>query len=112
MINSVHDEIIIEVPRRMHSQELMRDIIWVMQMDSPLVGAPVPLPVEIKIAPKRWSHTHKVLKADGTPVLPKWVTGGILRTRRQEASFASVARIMADAPTLVLPNEFADDDAA
>lgn len=97
MINTVHDEIIIEVPRAMHSKELMRDVIWVMQMDSALAGVPVPLPVGIKIAPRRWSHPVEV------KYLPKWVTGGIMRTPRQSASFAEVARIMADAPTLVLP---------
>ena len=48
LLNSVHDELIIEVPFALHSRTLQREIAWVMQMDSALVGIPVPVPVGLK----------------------------------------------------------------
>jgi DNA polymerase I-like protein with 3'-5' exonuclease and polymerase domains len=72
LLNTVHDELIIEVPYSLHSMALMRDIVWVMQMDSDLVGVPVPLPVGMKVATKRWSHTKDI-------ELPPWVRGGVPR---------------------------------
>ena len=49
LINTIHDEFIIEVPLELHCQRLMREIMWVMQMDSEKIGIPVPLPVGMKV---------------------------------------------------------------
>ena len=57
----LHDEIVIEVPRKYHSKQLMREIMTTMQQDSKLVGMPVPLPVAMKIATKRWSDTTDII---------------------------------------------------
>lgn len=55
LINSIHDEIMIEVPLAVHSHKLQREIMWVMQMDSAHVGVPVPLPVGMKITEPHYS---------------------------------------------------------
>ena len=74
LLNTIHDELIIEVPYELHSQRLMREIVWVMQMDSAKLGLPpgVPLPVGMKVAKKRWSYTTDI-------ELPAWVKGGVPR---------------------------------
>ncbi len=69
LILTVHDEVIVEVPKKYHSQELMADIIGAMQMDSKRLGLPVRLPVEMKIALTRWSKPTKIK-------LPPSVVGG------------------------------------
>lgn len=90
MLNSVHDEIIIEVPLSLHCRRLMYDIVWVMQMDSKLLGLPVPLPVGMKIAKKRWSHKTDVQ-------LPNWVKGGVPRGLEAK-SFEALQRDMSACP--------------
>lgn len=60
LLLTLHDELIIEVPLEYHSKMLMREIIAEMQADSALVNCPVPLPVGMKIAPKRWSETIEI----------------------------------------------------
>lgn len=92
LINNVHDEMIIEVPHAVHSKRLMREIIWVMQMDSEQCNVPVPLPVGMKIALKRWSHPTE-LKS-----LPKWITGGVARDANHLAAFDDLARHMRRCP--------------
>ena len=69
LLMTVHDELCVEVPLRLHCRELMVDIIRAMQMDSKRLGLPVRLPVEIKIAKTRWSRPTKI-------VLPPSVVGG------------------------------------
>ena len=69
LLITVHDEVIIEVPKKFHSLELMTDVIFAMQMDSKRLGLPVRLPVEMKIAKTRWSRPTKI-------VLPPSVVGG------------------------------------
>lgn len=100
LLNQIHDEMMIEVPYELHSKKLMREIIWVMQMDSHLI-APVPLPVEIKLAPKRWSHTVKVAMTDNEdrshPEFEGWVRGGVPRDGFDH-EFADVERHMRDCP--------------
>lgn len=88
MINTVHDEIIIEVPKSLLCQRLFREIIWVMQMDSDMAGVPVPLPVGMKIAYKRWSRPKEV-------EMPKWVKGGVPRSKAEQQVFDDLARDMA-----------------
>jgi DNA polymerase I-like protein with 3'-5' exonuclease and polymerase domains len=69
LLLTVHDEIIVELPKALHSIELMRDIIRAMQMDSKRLGLPVRLPVEMKIAKTRWSRPTKIK-------LPSDIVGG------------------------------------
>lgn len=88
LLNTVHDELIIEVPYELHSLRLMREIIWVMQMDSERVGLPVPFPVGMKIAKKRWSHTTDI-------ALPGWVKGGV---PRDAGPFDALRRDMSSCP--------------
>lgn len=72
LLLTVHDEIIIEVPRKMHSIELMTDIIRAMQEDSKRLGLPVRLPVEMKVALTRWSRPTKIK-------LPSSIVGGPMK---------------------------------
>lgn len=60
MILTLHDELIIEVPLRLHSKSLMRDILEAMQADSKQAGIPVPLPVSMKIMTKSWAQEIKL----------------------------------------------------
>lgn len=62
LINTIHDEFMIEVPDHLHCARLMREIMWVMQMDSALLGIPVPLPVGIKMT--KWVSAKS---CDSTP---------------------------------------------
>lgn len=69
LLVTVHDEMILEIPKRLHCIELMADIIRAMQEDSKRLGLPVRLPVEMKIAKTRWSRPTKI-------VLPSTIIGG------------------------------------
>jgi DNA polymerase-1 len=69
LLVTVHDEMILEVPKRLHCLELMTDVISAMQMDSKRLGLPVRLPVEMKISLTRWSRPTKIK-------LPPSVVGG------------------------------------
>jgi DNA polymerase I-like protein with 3'-5' exonuclease and polymerase domains len=91
LINSIHDEFMIEVPYTVHSRRLMYEIIYVMQMDSDVATLPVPLPVGMKIAKKRWSHTQDV-------DIPAWVKGGVPRGEEGTEYFRDLARHMQDCP--------------
>ena len=58
---TLHDELMIEVPKQLHSKSLMRDIIKAMQGDFHMkVNCPVPLPISVKIATHRWSKTTEI----------------------------------------------------
>lgn len=74
LLITVHDEVIIEVPVRMHCLDLMSDIIWAMQEDSKRLGLPVRLPVEMKIAGTRWSKPTKI-------TLPASIVGGAAKKK-------------------------------
>lgn len=69
LLITVHDEVILELPKKVHSLELMEDIISAMQLDSKRLGLPVRLPVEMKIALTRWSRPTKIR-------LPASIVGG------------------------------------
>lgn len=60
LLLTLHDELIIEVPLKLHSKKLMRTVITQMQKDSKLVGIPVPLPVSMKMIVDRWSKEIKL----------------------------------------------------
>lgn len=60
MLLTLHDELALEIPKEYHSKQLMREIIVEMQGDSAKVGIPVPLPVGIKIAKRRWSEIVEI----------------------------------------------------
>lgn len=92
MLNSIHDEIMIEVPYRLHCMRLMREIVWVMQMDSERIGLPVPLPVGIKVSTKQWAFKTDI------PLLP-WVRGGVPRGA-DDAQFDDLRAHMAACPYL------------
>jgi DNA polymerase-1 len=61
LLLTIHDEIIVEVPKWLHSKRLMTDIIRAMQKDQHKLKLPVPLPVEMKVVKPgdRWNNTTK-----------------------------------------------------
>jgi DNA polymerase-1 len=62
IINTIHDELKIEVPVALHNAHgprLIKGIIRNMQRDSARVGLPVQLPVEIKFVRRRWNKTEE-----------------------------------------------------
>ncbi|TXH09894.1 MAG: hypothetical protein E6R03_16045 [Hyphomicrobiaceae bacterium] len=91
LINSIHDEFMVEVPYTLHSRRLMYEIIYVMQMDSHMADVPVPLPVGMKVAKERWSHTTDVK-------LPAWVKGGVVRGQEGDSWFRDLAEHMSCCP--------------
>jgi len=105
LINSIHDEFIIEVPYELHSRRLMREIMWVMQMDSEMVGVPVPLPVGMKTTypvsgpwpGKRqiWAKTKAVNLPGMIASGDSFVFGGVPRDDRP---FADLRRDMQACP--------------
>ena len=56
----IHDELIIEVPLEHYSNELMIDIRKSLQVASPKIGSPVPLPISFKVVRDRWNITEDV----------------------------------------------------
>lgn len=60
LLLTIHDEVIVEVPEEYHSVELMQAVIRAMQQDQKLLGLPVPLPVEMKLATTFWHEAKKV----------------------------------------------------
>jgi hypothetical protein len=105
LINSIHDEFIIEVPYEMHSARLMREIMWVMQMDSTKVGVPVPLPVGMKTTypvagpwpGKRqiWAKTKTINLPGMRPSGDSFVFGGV---PRDDGAFDDLRRDMQACP--------------
>jgi DNA polymerase I-like protein with 3'-5' exonuclease and polymerase domains len=100
LINTIHDELMIEVPYAVHSRRLMREIMWVMQMDSHRLNVPVPLPVGMKIATKRWSHTQSVSIPEfmHTNDNGEWIMGGVAWDTKQTKAFRDLEEFMADCP--------------
>lgn len=60
MMGQLHDELFIELPKRLHSLQLMRDIKTAAQADSKHCGIPKPLPIGFKIAKANWHETEEV----------------------------------------------------
>lgn len=58
---TIHDELIIEVPKRLHCKALMKDIVHAMQMNfHEFTGVPNPYPVGMKIAEESWAFTKEI----------------------------------------------------
>jgi hypothetical protein len=100
LLNTLHDELMIEVPYELHSRRLMKDIMWVMQMDSARLQVPVPLPVGMKVATKRWSHTQSVAIPDVMRQNDngEWIMGGVPWTKTQKRGFREIEEFMQDCP--------------
>lgn len=61
MMLTIHDEIIMDVPKKYHSKRLMRSIIRAMQGKlNEIFEIPVPFPVSMSWSPHRWSRKYKV----------------------------------------------------
>lgn len=57
---TLHDELIIEVPKKLDCLNLYKLIITLMQEDSKKAGIPVNLPITMKRADDRWSNAVKI----------------------------------------------------
>jgi len=61
IIVTLHDELICEIPLKLHCKHLMRDIIKAMQGNfHEIIGCPVPLPISMEIAYERWANAKEV----------------------------------------------------
>ncbi len=60
LLLTLHDELVCEVPLEYHSKELMKDIFTAMQKPGNVLKLPIPLPVSMKIASKRWNQTKSI----------------------------------------------------
>lgn len=61
LILTIHDELVLEIPKKFHSKKLMKEIVRAMQGNfNEYIGCPVPLPVSVKYATERWSESKKV----------------------------------------------------
>jgi DNA polymerase I len=61
IVITLHDELILEIPIRYHSKQLMRDIILAMQSNfHTIIGCPKPLPISMEVARDRWSNAKEV----------------------------------------------------
>lgn len=61
LLLTLHDELVLEIPKKYHSKKLMKEILVAMQGDfHKTLGIPRPLPIGMKIATKRWSVTTEI----------------------------------------------------
>jgi DNA polymerase-1 len=62
ILMSLHDEIILEVPKSYHSKELMRGVISCMQQAGEPIGLPIPLKIGMKMVPPGgyWAYAKEV----------------------------------------------------
>lgn len=60
MLLTLHDELMLEIPKKYHSNELMRDIVNAMQTDYEIIGSPIPLPVSMKITKTSWAECKEI----------------------------------------------------
>lgn len=59
-MGQLHDELFIELPKKLHCKSLMREIQSAAQEDSALCGIPKPLPIGFKVTWTNWSETKEV----------------------------------------------------
>lgn len=58
---TVHDEVGIEVPKRLHSNALMKEVVVAMQSNfHDIIGIPRPYPVGMKVAVESWADAKEV----------------------------------------------------
>ena len=63
MLLTLHDELVIEIPKRINCKTLKQDITKAMQKShSEVLGIPVPLPVDMAIVTRRWSEPVKLCR--------------------------------------------------
>lgn len=60
MLLTLHDELILEVPKKLDCPEHLKDIVKAMQKDSARIGLPVKIPVTMKKTLTRWSAAEEV----------------------------------------------------
>lgn len=60
LLLTIHDELIIEVAKSIHSPQTMKEVVSTMQQDHKIIGCPKPFPVGLKLANERWSETEEV----------------------------------------------------
>lgn len=56
----IHDELVIEVHKSIHSTQTMKDVCSAMSADYKTLGAPIPFPVGMKISYTRWNESQEV----------------------------------------------------
>jgi len=57
---TIHDELLIEEDKKIHSEKVMKDIALAMAVDYKFLGAPIPFPIGMKIADERWSESYEI----------------------------------------------------
>jgi DNA polymerase I-like protein with 3'-5' exonuclease and polymerase domains len=61
LLLTIHDELIIEAHKSIHSKQTMDAVVAAMQgTDNKVIGCPKPFPVGMKIAVERWSDTQEI----------------------------------------------------
>ena len=56
----IHDELMIEVHKSIHSMATMKEVVRCMAIDSKFLGCPIEFPIGMKIAEERWSDSYEV----------------------------------------------------
>ncbi len=56
----IHDELMIEVHKSIHSNQTMKEVMLCMSVDSKFLGCPIQFPIGMKIADERWSEAYEV----------------------------------------------------
>lgn len=56
----IHDELMIEVHKSIHSNATMKEVVRCMAIDSTFLGCPIQFPIGMKIADERWSEAYEV----------------------------------------------------
>jgi DNA polymerase-1 len=57
---TIHDELLIEVHKSIHSEQTMKDVVIQMTNDYKFLGCPIRFPVGMKVAENRWSESNEV----------------------------------------------------
>lgn len=60
LMGTLHDEVFLELPNRLHSKSLMIEIQSAAQEDSANCGLPVPFPIGFKMTKTNWSEAEEV----------------------------------------------------
>lgn len=60
MLLTIHDELVIEVPKKHNNKQTIRDIVNAMGADHKVIGCPIPLPIGMKITSTTWAEAKEV----------------------------------------------------